>query len=268
MKQKLPVVILLLLINFQVSAEYNLLNNNERPTFIEQGYRNVLNSSFLFVNSEKVDYLNRNKVNIPFKDFLITFNPKLNNDNKVKGKEYYFTNYDFYLSINGKNYKLPFIISDVSAIGSSILYNDENLTIFSIESYINPVSNNDSKKFKSDIYFLNKNNLGLYNPLFLTLNSKLKKTNDIPLNFSKLTEVKYNKKSRSYQIKYELQQAQEDFNSTGKIVYEKSPIEYSFTLVLDQKDPFLIRSFIEKRKGNSQILSKDDRNGMYSYFLK
>lgn len=259
---------LLLIINIQVKAEYNLVNNRDRPTFIEQGYRNVLNSSFLYVDNEKSNYLSKNTANIPYKIFLISLQPTLNNNNKIKGESYYFTNYEFFVSIKKNRYKLPFIISDVSAIGSSILFDDNNITIFSIESYVNPVSNNDSKKFKSDIYIFNKNNLGLYNPSFLALNSKLKKLNDIPLKFSKLTSVKYIENSKSYQITYELQQALEDFNSTGKIVYEKSPIEYSFILAPNQEAPFLIKKFIEKRKGSSQIISKDTQSGMYFYFLK
>lgn len=88
------------------------------------------------------------------------------------------------------------------------------------------------------------------------------------MEFSKLGSVKYNKNKKKYQILYELQKASEDFSSTGRIVYEKSPIEYSFTLIPDQKEPFLINNFVEQKKGTNNIISNDDRGGMYSYFLK
>lgn len=150
MKFTFSLILILLGLNFQVKAEYNIVDNSSGLTFIEQGYRNVLNSLFLFVDNDK------NKINIPYRDFSISLNPVLDNDNKIKGKDYYFTNYNFSIILGEKSYNLPFIILDASAIGSSILFNDINITIFSIESYTNPVSNNDSKKFKSDIYILNK----------------------------------------------------------------------------------------------------------------
>ena len=76
--------------------------------------------------------------------------------NKDFTVDYYFLNYETFIQLDGIEYKLPFIISDVSAIGSSVLFNDSNMVIFSIESYVNPVSNNNLKKFKSDVYILNK----------------------------------------------------------------------------------------------------------------
>ena len=88
------------------------------------------------------------------------------------------------------------------------------------------------------------------------------------MDFSKLGSVKYNKNKKTYQILYELQKASEDFSSTGRVVYEKSPIEYSFILIPDQKEPFSIKNFVEKKKGTNKIISKDDGGGIYSYFLK
>ena len=104
---------LLLIINIQVKAEYNLMNNRDRPTFIEQGYRNVLNSSFLYVDNEKSNYLSKNTANIPYKNFLISLQPTLNNNNKIKGESYYFTNYEFFVSIKkiGINFHLLFRMS-------------------------------------------------------------------------------------------------------------------------------------------------------------
>ena len=104
---------LLLIINIQVKAEYNLMNNRDRPTFIEQGYRNVLNSSFLYVDNEKSNYLSKNTANIPYKIFLISLQPTLNNNNKIKGESYYFTNYEFFVSIKkiGINFHLLFRMS-------------------------------------------------------------------------------------------------------------------------------------------------------------
>ena len=250
------------------NAEFNIENNVNQPTHIKLGYRNVLNSGFIYTDNDKNFQIKKNTVNIPYEDILISLKPLLRNDNKIKGNDYFFLNYEPFIQLGGRKYKFPFIVSDVSAIGSSVLFNDSNIVIFSIESYVNPVSNNNSKKFKSDVYILNKKNLGLYSPSFLSLNSKLKNFNEVSMEFSKLGSVKYNKNKKKYQILYELQKASEDFSSTGRIVYEKSPIEYSFTLIPDQKEPFLINNFVEQKKGTNNIISNDDRGGMYSYFLK
>lgn len=43
---------------------------------------------------------------------------------------------------------------------------------------------------------------------------------------------------KKYNIVYEINNASEDFSSTGKVVYEKAPIEYSFILIPDQKNYF------------------------------
>ena len=115
---------------------------------------------------------------------------------------------------------------------------------------------------------MNKSNLGLYVPSFLTLNKKIQKLNDVPMDFSKLVSIEYNKKQKSYHIVYEIQKALEDFSSTGRVVYEKNPIEYSLILIPDQKKPFLIKNFVEKKKEFNKIISDDSGGGMYSYFLK
>ena len=250
------------------NAEFNIENNINQPNYIKLGYRNVLNSGFIYTDNDKNFKLKKNTVNVPYEDILILLKPLLRNDNRIKGNDYYFLNYETFIQLDGIEYKLPFIISDVSAIGSSVLFNDSNMVIFSIESYASPVSNNNSKKFKSDVYILNKKNLGLYSPFFLSLNSKLKNFNEVSMDFSKLGSVKYNKNKKTYQILYELQKASEDFSSTGRVVYEKSPIEYSFILIPDQKEPFSIKNFVEKKKGTNKIISNDDGGGMYSYFLK
>lgn len=72
---------------------------------------------------------------------------------------------------------------------------------------------------------------------------------------------------KKYNILYEINNASEDFSSSGKVVYEKAPIEYSFILIPDKK-PFLIKNFSEKKKGSNNVISNDDRGGVYSSFLK
>ncbi|ENX18040.1 hypothetical protein F895_00107 [Acinetobacter sp. CIP 64.2] len=261
-------LISLLAFSTGANAEFNIENNKNQPTYIKLGYRNVLNSSFIYPDSDKNVNLKRNTVNIPYEDVLIVFQPLLKNDNKIKGMDYYFLNYECFVQFGGVKYKLPFIISDVAAVGASILFNDDNIVVFSVESYANPVSNNNSKKFKSDVYVLNKKNSGLYAPSFLSLNKKLKNLNDASMEFSKFISAKYDKNEKKYNILYEINNASEDFSSTGKVVYEKAPIEYSFILIPDQKKPFLIKNFSEKKKGSNNVISNDDRGGMYSSFLK
>lgn len=88
------------------------------------------------------------------------------------------------------------------------------------------------------------------------------------MKFTKLSSIKYNKNDKSYQIVYDFQEVTEDFTSTGKVNYEKFPIQYSFCLIPDKNKPFLIKDIIEKRKGDKNIVSKIENNDMYSYFLK
>lgn len=249
-------------------AEFNIVNNDGRSAYINQGYRNVIKSFFLYTDNESENYFEKNKVTIPYDDFSITINPSLHHNNKIKGEKYYFTNYDILISLGNKKYKLPFFISDASGVGVSIIFNDNNIVVFSVESYVSPVSNNDSKKFTSEIFILNKNNLGIYNPVFLNLNSKLKKVNEIPLKFSKLKSIDFNKKDYSYKIVYEVQKALEDFSATGKVVYQKKPLTYSFDLKLDKKEPFLVSNFIEKSEGTHKVIKSNGYEQMYMDFLK
>lgn len=58
------------------------------------------------------------------------------------------------------------------------------------------------------------------------------------MKFTKLSSIKYNKNDKSYQIVYDFQELTEDFTSTGKVNYEKFPIQYSFSLILDKNKPF------------------------------
>lgn len=134
------------------NAEFNIENNLNQPVYIKLGYQNVLNSSFIYTDVSKNVDLKKNIVTVPYGEVTVLLNPVLNNNNEIKGKDYYFINYQPKILLGKNQYKLPFIISDVGAIGTSIIYNDNNIAIFSIESYANPVSNNNSKKFKSDIY--------------------------------------------------------------------------------------------------------------------
>lgn len=261
-------LISLLAFSTGANAEFNIENNKNQPTYIKIGYRNVLNSSFIYPDSDKNINLKKNIVNIPYEDVLIVFQPLLKNDNKIKGMDYYFLDYECFVQFGGVKYKLPFIISDVAAVGASMLFNDDNIIIFSVESYTNPVSNNNSKKFKSDVYVMNKKNSGLYAPSFLSLNKKLNNFNDASMEFSRFISAKYDKNEKKYNILYEINNALEDFSSTGRVVYEKAPIEYSFILIPDKKKPFLIKKFSEKKKGSNNVISNDDRGGMYSSFLK
>ncbi|MDC4660225.1 hypothetical protein OHV69_17345, partial [Acinetobacter baumannii] len=110
--------------------------------------------------------------------------------------------------------------------------------------------------------------IGIYNPSFLSINVKLRSLNDASMKFTKLSSIKYNKKDKSYQIVYDFQKLTEDFASTGKVNYEKFPIQYSFSLIPDKNKPFLIKEIVEKRKGEKNIVSKIENNDMYLYFLK
>jgi len=244
------------------NAEFNIENNQDQPVNIKLGYRSVLNSSFIYTDVSKNVDLKKNIVTVPYGEVTLLLNPVLNNNNEIKGKDYYFISYQPKILLGGSQYRLPFVISDVGAIGTSIIYN------VTIESYTNPVSNNNSKKFKSDIYVFNKKNLGIYNPSFLSINVKLRSLNDASMKFTKLSSIKYNKNDKSYQIVYDFQEVTEDFTSTGKVNYEKFPIQYSFSLIPDKNKPFLIKDIIEKRKGDKNIVSKIENNDMYSYFLK
>ncbi|MDH1915784.1 MULTISPECIES: hypothetical protein [Acinetobacter] len=259
---------LILGVSTVANAEFNIENNPNQPVYIKLGYQNVLNSSFIYTDVSKNVDLKKNIVTVPYGEVTVLLNPVLNNNNEIKGKDYYFINYQPKILLGKNQYKLPFIISDVGAIGTSIIYNDNNIAIFSIESYANPVSNNNSKKFKSDIYIFNKKNLGIYNPSFLSINVKLKSLNDASMKFTKLSSIKYNKNDKSYQVVYDFQKVTEDFTSTGKVNYENFPIQYSFSLIPDKNKPFLIKDIIEKRKGDKKIVSKIENNDMYSYFLK
>ena len=116
------------------NAEFNIENNINQPNYIKLGYRNVLNSGFIYTDNDKNFKLKKNTVNVPYEDILILLKPLLRNDNRIKGNDYYFLNYESFIQLDGIEYKLPFIISDVSAIGSSVLFNDSNMVIFSIES--------------------------------------------------------------------------------------------------------------------------------------
>ncbi|WP_151789900.1 hypothetical protein, partial [Acinetobacter seifertii] len=66
----------------------------------------------------------------------------------------------------------------------------------------------------------------------------------------------------------DFQELTEDFTSTGKVNYEKFPIQYSFSLIHDKNKPFLIKDIVETKKGERNIFSKIENNDMYSYFLK
>ncbi|RSP95285.1 hypothetical protein EA716_08270 [Acinetobacter baumannii] len=250
------------------NAEFNIENNQDQPVNVKLGYRSVLNSSFIYTDVSKNVDLKKNIITVPYGEVTVLLNPVLNNNNEIKGKNYYFISYQPTILLGESQYKLPFIISDVGAIGTSIIYNDNNISIFSIESYTNPVSNNNSKKFKSDIYVFNKKSIGIYNPSFLSINVKLRSLNDASMKFTKLSSIKYNKKDKSYQIVYDFQKLTEDFASTGKVNYEKFPIQYSFSLIPDKNKPFLIKDIVEKRKGEKNIVSKIENNDMYLYFLK
>lgn len=88
------------------------------------------------------------------------------------------------------------------------------------------------------------------------------------MKFTKLSSIKYNKNDKSYKIVYDFQKLTEDFTSTGKVNYERFPIQYTFSLISDKSKLFLIKDIVEKRKGEKNIVSKIENNNMYSFFLK
>ncbi|SSW83898.1 Uncharacterised protein [Klebsiella pneumoniae] len=88
------------------------------------------------------------------------------------------------------------------------------------------------------------------------------------MKFTKLSSINYNKNDKSYQIVYDFQKLTEDFTSTGKVNYERFPIQYTFSLISDKSKLFLIKDIVEKRKGEKNIVSKIENNNMYSFFLK
>lgn len=57
----------------------------------------------------------------------------MNNNNEIKGKDYYFISYQPKILSGESQYRLPFVISDVGAIGTSIIYNDNNISIFQLK---------------------------------------------------------------------------------------------------------------------------------------
>ncbi len=69
------------------NAEFNIENNINQPTYIKQGYRNVLNSDFLYADNDENINLKKNTVNVPYEDILILLKPLLKNENKIKGKQ-------------------------------------------------------------------------------------------------------------------------------------------------------------------------------------
>jgi len=260
----------LFLAAFQVNAEFNLENNADRPSYIQQGYRNVLNSLFLYTHNDKYASLNQYGFNIPSHYIGLGAEARVNNENKLKGLDYYYLNYFPYVVVDGRKINLPFIILDVSALGGSIIYNDERISIFSIESYTNPVSNNDYKKFKSEVFIIDRNFYGVYNPSFLTVRMRLNTVHDVPNEFSRLVSINYNKVKETYKIQYELQRLPLDFDAGGTVLYEKNPIIYSFDLKLSKdrsKHPFFIEKFVEKRKNNKEVISNDFNGGQFYYYL-
>ncbi|EPJ5901034.1 hypothetical protein KE003_004034, partial [Acinetobacter baumannii] len=82
--------------------------------------------------SKNVD-LKKNIITVPYGEVTVLLNLVLNNNNEIKGKNYYFISYQPTILLGESQYKLPFFISDVGAIGTSIIYNDNNISIFSIE---------------------------------------------------------------------------------------------------------------------------------------
>ncbi|TEU26861.1 hypothetical protein [Alkanindiges illinoisensis] len=248
-------------------GEFNIVDNTGRPAYINAGYRNAHGYLICCGNDKNTD-LKQKTLNLPDKDISILLSPSLHNNNPLKGKDYYFLNYDIFYILNGIRYKMPFTIPDARAIGTSIIYNDANISIFTLERYQNPVSNNNSKEFSSKVYIINKKNIGVYEPIFLYLNTTLESISDISLKFSKLDSVKYDKAKNAYSIVFEIQNAPEDFTTTGRVVYEKSPVQHSFTLIPAQNKPFIIKNYIEKRKDSKKIISTDDLYGLEYYFLK
>ncbi|EPG2069849.1 hypothetical protein L7A04_003818, partial [Acinetobacter baumannii] len=95
------------------NAEFNIENNPNQPVYIKLGYQNVLNSSFIYTDVSKNVDLKKNIVTVPYGEVTVLLNPVLNNNNEIKGKDYYFINYQPKILLGKIQYKLPFVISDV-----------------------------------------------------------------------------------------------------------------------------------------------------------
>ena len=55
------------------NAEFNIENNKNQPNYIKLGYRNVLNSGFIYTDNDKNFKLKKNTVNVPYEDISILF---------------------------------------------------------------------------------------------------------------------------------------------------------------------------------------------------
>ncbi|HCU0793007.1 TPA: hypothetical protein OUJ31_003655, partial [Acinetobacter baumannii] len=93
-------------------AEFNIENNQDQPVNIKLGYQSVLNSSFIYTDvSKNVDL--KKIVTVPYGEVTVLLNPVLNNNNEIKGKDYYFISYQPKILSGESQYRLPFVISDV-----------------------------------------------------------------------------------------------------------------------------------------------------------
>ncbi len=75
------------------NAEFNIENNQDQPVNIKLGYQSVLNSSFIYTDVSKNVDLKKNIVIVPYGEVTVLLNPVLNNNNEIKGKDYYFISY-------------------------------------------------------------------------------------------------------------------------------------------------------------------------------
>lgn len=265
---------LLFITNF-CQAEFNLADQEGRPNYIEYGYRNVLNSFFQRIP------LDSNNINLKDYEFSIyTFDknkknrvdlqlkPTLKITKELKDKGYYSVNFNPYIELNNTKFSLPLILQNNQALGGSFIYNDSNISIFSLEyiNYPNPSSSNKLLSFRSSVFILNKKNIGVYTPVFLDVNERIKDGNLVN-KFSKFNSIKYNKVTGSYTVEFEIHKY--PINEKGEVGYEKKPTFFNFIIkptFNKNQNPFIIKNFIEKNK-DSEKISTDNYNQLNQYYL-
>lgn len=262
----------LLTISNSINAEFNLIQVDENPNFLEIGYRNTLRGKYVNIITGENYNASFNNFKVQKNDYNLSFYAIQKNDNKLKGSDYYYIEYKPEFLFKGKKYNLRKSFIDLSGLGSSIIYDDKNILIFTFEMYSNPVAKKSNiVNFLGNTYILNKENMGVYEPISLDIDLILKDGIGIVNKFTKLEKVSYNKVKDEYTIVFSIQ----NLSNLGvnKILYNKNPITYTYVLSARKtKDnnihPFILKKFYEKRKNDSKILSKDNAYGLNWYYLE
>lgn len=161
---------------------------------------------------------------------------------------------------------------NIDGLGSSIIYNDKNISIFTLERYKNTISNRSKlTRFYGNTYILNKKNIGIYEPISLDMILSFDNGMDVVNKFTKLEKVNYDKLKNEYTIVFSIQEIGK--YETNIIAYNKNPITYIYVIEPrgiknERQHPFILKDFYEKRKNNSRILSRDSAYGLNWYYLE